>query len=1663
MKTIYTILTLCLLACGLSAQNGIYPITTTVQINPPATTYLTDFIVPGSNKLVVNLFMNDFNEPEYDVRLQVSIEGNGISLVSNPGFLPAPTTVNPGGNLLTGSDLEEYLNPVNMIVNGINPVELLENGSGLPEGMYTICVTAFDYRRPTVQLSLQNCNNPVLLKNYPPIPVFPACGATLPVQDGSQNVYFQWQRNADASIQAEYFLTIVEVPPGISDNQAILSANTPILDAEPVMGTSFNYGVDQLPLEVGTRYAYRIQVQDMLQQTTFENDGFSEICFFYYGFDATGPVELVSPTNTELLGTDDQLTFSWLRPAHALSGQEVYYTFRVVEMDEGQDPINAMQFNPVWREVETTVLTGGGNEVIAGNEIPPESAFAWQIRAWSLAEGEPQQIGESEIRIFYSSPAIQKFKAGNPTHYMIDVVGLTANTPEGDEGNVRISGTGRVQLRANDETKYTVQFNDVLVGPFNGDFQLLEGEIVSPLTDFVIDLNNSGENSEDEDYNGNAEFYAENVVLTVDDLFMEGRVQWDYPHSTTETGQARVQSKFQRVLYNNYLLLENDVAVDGKGFELLEPYGFTINFDDGENSDSRFALADNILTLHLNGSMTPADKVTDTEGNNLVYTFTDVRDAYYFSSDDNADDANIRILPNAEINLDALGIIFDLSDDQSPAVIGDEAWRGIYFTNYNIDFPREFDGSNQLILDEPLSLNYTAGNQNGSAWIDPAGMDFFLLQTYTDNSTAPTALFNRFSDNFTEIRLDMEDGNISESHIDGFVFIPLLSATEEFTYHIPIDNNGLQVSFLDDDLTEREVIFNDAYDELRVIMTVKQAVFKDNERLEMVVDLDWAGIQVQVGNLSELSLWGNGNFGFYVPNGDKGITSRTGTYADTYDLTISGVTAAYHNETYGIGFLGSIVLGDESSGISGETEGEPPLVNLTSTLGRPGLGLPAAGSDGQNTEQTANNWLEDEQAVGYETDETRIAVEIPIIVSTPAVDFAANLIAMRNDPVWGDAFYAVAEAVIKKPKTFGLDLKMILGEESGTKYWFVEAGFMANKKAVSGKNGKVIKVANKVASKLQSTAKSADTAMAGAGSVAPGPAGIPLGPVTITEIRGRIYHHMSHDISSGIITDCNMPIMDTPQFGSLSNENDVEVLEIEIPDFDIFTDYDLGILIAGMNVPDLAALLGKFTRPNFKAVLASLPAPDFGVLQVSIPGVDWNGIQTNFPNISYLQLEQMFPDVNWFAVIANLNVDWANFFFDLSVDNIFPDLAALNNYKFNMMLEGLELQLPLDSLFAVGNLQISPVEWGNITFFGPKVTWKDVYISYPEKPWIDILLNLPMVNWTDIWTNIPLPAYALPDIPLYLSSLVNIDWSLYAAEFDNWGDLLIEQITPDDLDLTYSNVDIDYTIDPNTSYGGMFMIRGQDTHSQGAMVTAYGSMELAFSSDGGLSQIGMQWEVGVGNQPNPTTTEKSMLRGMGCLSYTVPTETFLGDIRVTGNSPIACVSGAMHLEVSPGLIDFSVGTRQSPIWVVPGCIGGTAMGWFTARKYGENLTLGAGFGFGFGAYLKSPKIGLTGVCEFYGYCNIYSNIVAFGSLEVQPSLRLLEAGIAFGAGIDIGVDLSGALCPFGDIRLLHLYLGGDLTYDFQTKYLTGGLTGQAKLFGIINATFNMNMNTQVNL
>ncbi len=1145
---------LLLQAVALQAQVQ-YPVISNMVINQSGSTYLTDFTAPGSRLMQLNLMLNDFNETDYNVQLRLRLEGNGITLITDPNFNPAPINIQTGSNTFFGSDIPNYLDSRNMIISGISNTELETGGNGLPAGFYTICVQAFDYQRKEVALSVENCFTANLRKNYPPIAILPACESVLTIIPGNPVVQFQWQSQTDASVFVEYELSIAEVPEGIDPQDALNGTNTLILPSEPVMGTTFTYGADLVPLEVGKRYAYRTRVIDPIGNTTFENNGFSPVCSFFYGFAADQPIKLISPKDkASSLGVEDQLNFAWERPVQARSDDQIYYRLKIVEIFNGQSQEDAIEFNQTWYEEGTGVIGFNGLLTLPEDRypLPAEAAYAWQVTAYSDASAAnpnalTEQIGVSEVRTFFTAPAVPKIVAGNPSENekLITVIGLTKNEDLSTDlpRKKRISGTGSVKAKA-DGTEVTVDFTDIVVLWFSEDFWILiEGEIIQPLKDFTLLLDNSGESSEAWDFNGHAEFDANTLIIEKDNTYLKGRVKWHLPHPTTAGDVAIVQSIDKQVLYNGYKLLDNYVDVEDTRFDLLDPYGFTIHYFSSDSSATNFAVTDDVLTLTLDGTLTTPESITDINDKRVDYTFFQANNPWYFSSEEIAANKDIRLISNTTMQLDGQTAIFDLSETESPDKITDSEWKGLYFPSFQLLLPTDFDGSGQVVLDEEQSIPFALTNDNDfKAWVDVDGIQFQCEKEW-EGSTGPTAAFNTFKDNFRKINMEIEDSGILDSYLKGFVYIPLIGDEEEFAYTTPFDQNGMQVSTLDEDISGRKVVLNKGEGDQEMTITINDAIFEDNDHLSMNVDLQWDSVFVKSQYLDNFNLWGSGDIGFVEKNGASPVTNVEGIMQNLFSIEVYSFFAEVVDGIQEIGFKATTGMGPEISGPDG-----PPEVKLKSE--KKSYLITGKDLDGKDlTELSA--------AKGWTAPKININIKKVLRIEVAKLKFIVNgKFGTDNNGNWiiGTGFAGDIGITIMQPKKRGIKAIFTYGKTAGSDgfdFWKVQISAsgstakptpvpkLKRQKALSGKellkdvptDEEILK--DRATEEQKTVYKDGEPETQYAGVVylksekaTPGykpkeitttPCNIKLGPITFTEIGGAIYRNMKYNQNGQLI------------------------------------------------------------------------------------------------------------------------------------------------------------------------------------------------------------------------------------------------------------------------------------------------------------------------------------------------------------------------------------------------------------------------------------------------------------------------------------------------------------------------------------------------------------------
>ena len=545
------------------------------------------------------------------------------------------------------------------------------------------------------------------------------------------------------------------------------------------------------------------------------------------------------------------------------------------------------------------------------------------------------------------------------------------------------------------------------------------------------------------------------------------------------------------------------------------------------------------LTLDLNGRLETPTAVTDTTGTRVGYNFAAVNNPYYFTGTNTPNDNNVRLVPGTTLQLDAQTVTIDLSETESPEKRPDPTWKGIYFDTYNLLFPVDFDKGQQLKLFSALNYPTALSGTDHIAWVDGGGLQFKQERDYP-GSTGPQAMFNSFPDNFKNWDLEIVDNAVVEGKIQGFIFIPLLSDTEEFTYTIPFDDNGLQESFLDNSIDGRTVTLNDDKPELRTVITVQQAVFKNNDHLEMTVDIDWPELNYTATNLTELHLYGDMGVGFGGRNLPKLMTNQpVVTYYDKFDISVEKVTVGLVDAAYFVALEGTIPLTDDISGETGAPQAllvshDPGIVQAAQSTGNTPSGWQAPQTGISSIDAKVSDFM---AAITNPT-AAKINLQIPFKLSMKVVKLNGMLRVNHNNPDWGTCFAGKVDGKFElSAASLNLGATVVVGAKPDFKYWLAElrvgvgasstntptgastsagAGGVAAQGTLNAGYGARVDFmtgAPPAIPKLDQPAMSPEQAFADKRVL------FSLGPVGFTGFKGRVYHHMRSTFSVATTVD----------------------------------------------------------------------------------------------------------------------------------------------------------------------------------------------------------------------------------------------------------------------------------------------------------------------------------------------------------------------------------------------------------------------------------------------------------------------------------------------------------------------------------------------------------------
>lgn len=880
-------------------------VTVNVNITPPYTVFLSDYINPGSNKLMVTLVFNDFNEPSLDVFLKMKVESNNIRISSRADFIPSkPINIIPGVPLqLSGEQLATYFDLNNIDIAGMSKADLSTSGK-LIEGNYRFCFEVYDYKKPSAKPISSGCAMANVKLNDPPNLVLPVDLAVIPLN--SQNINFQWQLPSGDPLSTKYLFSLYELADykinptvAVQNNQALK-----IFESAQLDNPLFIYDLTAPLLKRGVRYAWRVQAVNVNKRDEFKNKGFSLVRSFSYGYPENGLVKINAPADEHAFSLRESKTFRWDAPDNLTANQLYFYRIKIVKVEPLQSDSDAIAKNTPVYTSQSQILNPQDPDyevTVSSRLFETQQKYAWQVTAHT----NDQKIASSAIFNCYGPPLIEAFYAGNHTVFVTKTTSNNIND---------LTGEGEVEI-AHDGTSQKVYFEHIRVESVGALLIMEEGVVKGKYTGKSIDLKAEYE------ANGKATYEADSILIDTDYMRLKGIVKWNFPHTTLEPLNPIVYSKSSWIIFEDYVLNGSVSLKSNQKYRLADPYGFTLSFD----STSYFILRGyNKYSPSLDGKLKLPENVKSPSKGEVIVPFKASDKVDFIIQNLNPESSSIELIEGTNISLYATSYIIDFSENESPAkLISQPDWKGVYFTKSLVEFPVSPDKSNQLFFKNQVryGIKDTIG-VNDSCWVTTNGLQLNITKA-TEQSD--TLWFNTFPGVIDSYRFKIKNSTLTSGFMKGSITIPLLNEKDKFSFTIPLTYKGMATGYLDQSLDGFATVFNPDGGEQKINLHINRAVFADKERLDINADLSWPLMEITMKSLEGLKIWGNGNIGFHAPNGTTALSNQIQTRVKGYEVTINYIGCGRQENLYAIGTSADIVMAEDITGPDGA-----PQVNIFS-------------------------------------------------------------------------------------------------------------------------------------------------------------------------------------------------------------------------------------------------------------------------------------------------------------------------------------------------------------------------------------------------------------------------------------------------------------------------------------------------------------------------------------------------------------------------------------------------------------------------------------------------------------------------------------------------------------------------------------------------------------
>ncbi|MCC7466750.1 MAG: hypothetical protein IT261_10795, partial [Saprospiraceae bacterium] len=262
------------------------PVQVTVALAPPYPIHLEDY-AQMKGQIIVSLV--NTSQTFLQLRLVPSVQGqNGISATLKPGYRSAtPLTLGPlETRVLTGAQLQSLnmgISLENMDIKGVNVQQIIRTET-LPEGLYDLCIRAFDFNG-TTQLSKEGtgCATFNITWYDPPVIVQPADKSQVQTMQ-PQFVNLGWTPSGIGGVTRYKLLLMDMTANGLfNPNDAFNMGFPPYFEKDNLITLGYPITLADPPLKPGHTYALRVQAYDPMGNLKYKNEGRSAVTTFVYG------------------------------------------------------------------------------------------------------------------------------------------------------------------------------------------------------------------------------------------------------------------------------------------------------------------------------------------------------------------------------------------------------------------------------------------------------------------------------------------------------------------------------------------------------------------------------------------------------------------------------------------------------------------------------------------------------------------------------------------------------------------------------------------------------------------------------------------------------------------------------------------------------------------------------------------------------------------------------------------------------------------------------------------------------------------------------------------------------------------------------------------------------------------------------------------------------------------------------------------------------------------------------------------------------------------------------------------------------------------------------------------------------------------------------------